>query len=63
VIEGGKGNRRELVGRPCAFWGFSSDADRTVEPQHFRDGTRDLPDGFAGVGGLIGWCNGPLIAL
>jgi hypothetical protein len=22
----------------------------------------DLSDGFAGAGGLIGWCNGPLIA-
>jgi dienelactone hydrolase len=62
VIEGGKGNRRELVGRSCAFRGFSSDADRIFEPQHVRDGAVDLPDGFAGVGALIGWCNGRLIA-
>ena len=62
MIEGSEGNGRELVGRPCASRGFSADADGIFEPQHFRDGTVDLSDGFAGVGELIGWCNGPLIA-
>jgi hypothetical protein len=27
MIEGGGGNRRELVGGPSACWGFSADAD------------------------------------